>query len=114
MSGNASHAPHELLVRRLSHGDEQVWVDAVGQVISPDERDGQLISAGEAIKAIADDRCYLVIAQIEGETIGILTAYRFPDLEAGGAPLVYLYDAEVQNSHRRSGVGKVMLKRAVG
>jgi GNAT superfamily N-acetyltransferase len=98
---------------RKAPGDELRWREAVSKVISSDERDGQLISGAEAVVAIDDDRCYLLISEIGDAPIGILTAYRFPDLEAGGAPLVYLYNVEVLQSYRGRGVGKSLLNQLI-
>ncbi len=100
-------------VHRVAPGDELHWSKVVGKVISSEERDGQLISGAEATAALSDDRCCLLIAEFDEESVGVLAAYRFPDVEAGGAPLVYLYDVEVLESYRRYGIGKALINYLV-
>jgi GNAT superfamily N-acetyltransferase len=46
------------------------------------------------------------------EPVGLLGAYRFPDLAAGGTH-VYLYDVEVREASRRRGVGASLLSALV-
>ncbi|MEE8288849.1 MAG: GNAT family N-acetyltransferase [Nitrosomonadaceae bacterium] len=95
-------------VHRLGPGDEGSWRTAVEQIISPEDRDEQLITESEVLAALTDSRCYMFLATINGEAVGLLSAYRFPDLEAGGS-LVYLYDIEVTLSHRGNGIGRDLI-----
>ena len=69
----------------------------------------QLISSAQAVVAISDDRCYLLIAEIDEEPVEILVGYRFPDVGAGGTPLIYRYNVEFLESHRGKGIGKYSL-----
>ena len=68
------------------------------------------ISEVEAEYALDDDRCYLIVATDETDIVGILSAYRFPDVVSGGG-LVYLYDIEVERRNRKSGIGRAMIQR---
>ena len=93
---------------RVETGDEALWARAVASLISKDDHDRRLASPAELTDAAADSRCYLYVALIDSEPIGLLSAYRFPDVEAGGT-IVYLYDIEVAHQHRRSGVGAALV-----
>ena len=81
-------------------------------LFSSDDREGNLVSLQESADALSDPRCYVLVGTVEGAHIGLLTAYKFPDLEAGGQ-LVYLYDIEVLASHRRNGLGALLLTALV-
>ena len=94
--------------RRAAPGDENAWRGAVEQVISSEDRDDELISYDETETALADDRCYMLIAEVDEDPVGLLSGYRFPDLETGGL-IVYLYDIEVLESHRTEGVGSALI-----
>jgi ribosomal protein S18 acetylase RimI-like enzyme len=96
-------------IRRLKSGEEQHWSSAVATVMAEEGQDGHLASAGEVAQALADLRCYLVVAENGTEPVGILSAYRFPDVVAGGE-LVYLYDIEVQVAHRGQGIGSALIR----
>jgi hypothetical protein len=91
-------------VRRARPGDESLWARAVSAIVPAEDRDGRLASPAQLADALADSRCYLFLAFEEDSAIGLLNAYRFPDVEAGGS-LVYLYDIEVAAAHRRQGAG---------
>lgn len=99
-------------VIRVETGDEKLWATAVARLISEDDRDRQLVSPVDLTDAFADSRCYLFVALIDSEPIGLLSAYRFPDVEAGGS-LVYLYDIQVAHEYRRSGVGAALVRELV-
>ncbi|MDX1735844.1 MAG: GNAT family N-acetyltransferase [Halioglobus sp.] len=97
------------VTRRLAPGDERVWRAAVERIIAPIDRDGELISARDFAGALADNRCYMLLAESGGVAQGLLSAYRFPDLEAGGS-IVYLYDIEVVAAARQQGIGTSLLE----
>ena len=84
-------------------------MEAVTSLVSDEDRDNRLISRPELNRALSDTRCYLYLAFLEAQTVGLLSAYRFPDLAAGGQ-LVYLYDIEVAVSQRRKGVGAALIE----
>lgn len=66
------------------------------------------MSQREIAQALGDSRCYLVVAEADGDPVGLLSAYRFPDVVTGGE-LIYLYDIEVRFDHRRKGVGTTLI-----
>lgn len=74
-----------------------------------ENRDNQIIPTNDAELALADLRCYMIVAEENSTITGLLSAYRFPDLEAGGQ-LVYLYDIEVAASRRRQGIGRTLVQ----
>ena len=99
-------------VRRLGSGDGALWRSAVELLVPDEDRDGELISEDEAEASLEDDRCYLLVAERDGQPVGLLSAFRFPDIECGGL-LVYLYDIEVAESERRQGIGKAIVNELV-
>lgn len=99
-------------ISRLKSGEASVWLKAVARIIFDEHRDGRLASEDETARSLADPRCYLLVALRETDTIGLLSAYRFPDVVAGGE-LVYLYDIEVLAEERRGGVGAELIRSLV-
>lgn len=65
-------------IKRLDAGHAELWITAVSEIISAEERDGQLISLKEAKTTLQDDRCYLLVALEAGEPVGLLNVYRHP------------------------------------
>lgn len=98
-------------VRRLTSGSGSIWRDAIDRLVPAEDRDGELLSVSEAERALEDDRCYLLVVETE-EVVGLLSAYRFPDVECGGF-IVYLYDIEVARERRRQGFGKQLIEKLV-
>jgi ribosomal protein S18 acetylase RimI-like enzyme len=96
-------------IDRMGSSDAAVWRLAVETIIAADDRENKLLTTTESADALADTRCYAFLASTGGAPIGLLTAYRFPDLESGGS-LVYLYDIEVLSTHRKHGVGRALLE----
>jgi aminoglycoside 6'-N-acetyltransferase I len=99
-------------VTRVETGDEALWARAVARLVSEDDRDRRLASPADLTDALADSRCYLYVALIDSEPTGLLSAYCFPDVQAGGN-LAYLYDIEVAQEHRRLGVGAALVTELV-
>lgn len=99
-------APFE--VRRARPGDERLWLSAVESILSQEQRDGGAATHDEVASALADARCHLLLAASGGTPLGLLSAYVFPDVAAGGH-LAYLYDVEVAPSHRRQGIGAALV-----
>ncbi|AZT82359.1 GNAT family N-acetyltransferase [Marinobacter sp. NP-4(2019)] len=95
-------------VHRLTSGEESLWSRAVSVVVAEEDREGPLVSQREIAQALGDSRCYLVVAEADGDPVGLLSAYRFPDVVTGGE-LIYLYDIEVRFDHRRKGVGTTLI-----
>ena len=99
-------------VHRLKPGDEQLWLSAVETVLAAENREGRLASVPDISRALADSRCYLLVATGASNPVGLLCAYRFPDLVRGG-DIVYLYDIEVIAAQRRRGFGVELLQSLV-
>ena len=94
--------------RRLTSGDESLWSKAVASVIAGENCDGRLASEREIARCLTDPRCYLFIAMQDTDPVGLLSAYRFPDVVAGGE-LVYLYEIEILAGYRRRGLGAELI-----
>jgi len=98
--------------RRLKAGDEHLWQLAVETVLGEEGRDGRLVSIPDIARALADSRCYLLVATVGSSPVGLLCAYRFPDVTSGGE-IVHLYDIEVLVEQRRRGFGAQLLRSLV-
>ena len=96
-------------VRRMQPGDAALWGEAVHTLVPAVEREGRLVPAVELAAALADSRCYLFLALRDGRPVGLLSAYRFPEVTAGGH-CVYLYDLIVAEGHRRRGTGAALVQ----
>lgn len=101
-----------MTIRRVGKGDEKTWLTAVQQLISVEDREGELISEAELSKALNDSRCYLYLAFMDSSIAGLANAYRLPNVEAGGE-MVYLYDIEVAQSFRKKGIGSALIKQLI-
>ncbi len=99
-------------VRRAGTGDERLWLSAVASIFSEEDRDERIATDVELASALEDSRCLLFLALSEETPVGLLSAYIFPDVSAGGS-LAYLYDIEVRESHRRAGVGTALIEALV-
>ena len=96
-------------IRRAQPGDENLWLGAVAALTASDEqRDRSRVSRDDVAAALADTRCYLYVALSSSDPVGLLSAYRFPDVERGGQ-IVYLYDIEVRVDRRRTGAGRQLV-----
>lgn len=98
-------------VHRLTEGEEALWLSAIAAVPA-EENEDELASAAEIAAALADRRCYLFVATRDGNPVGLLSAYRFPDVTRGGE-IAYLYDIEVCFEYRRQGLGKQLVDALV-
>lgn len=92
-------------IYRLTPGEDGIWRDAVQQLVPVEDREGHLLSIEDAEAWLSDERCYLIVASDQKQPVGLLSAFRFPDVECGGV-MVYLYDIEVQLTRRREGIGQ--------
>jgi ribosomal protein S18 acetylase RimI-like enzyme len=99
-------------VHRLTAGEDHLWRIAVEAVLAEESRDGRLVSVAEIARALADSRCYLLVATQGSNPVGLLCAYRFPDVTCGGET-VYLYDLEVVAEQRRRGFGGELIRSLV-
>lgn len=57
-----------------------------------------------------DNRSYLFAAIDGNSVLGYALAYRFPSLYSSDY-LAYLYDIEVSATHRRKGIGKLLIEK---
>ncbi len=89
-----------------------MWRNAVAALVPEADRSGELLDLEEAEASLADDRCYLLVGTRGDEPTGILSAFRFPDVECGGYR-VYLYSIEVHPSHRRQGIGAALVSHLI-
>ena len=99
-------------VRRVTTGDAALWQAAVRAVVPPEDREHRLATLDDLASAVSDETCYLYVATIAKLPVGIVTGYRFPDVECGGH-IVYLYDIVVANTHRRQGIGVQLVNKLV-
>lgn len=97
-----------ITIARLQPGAGAQWRSAVDTLVPEVDREGELLSVDEAESSLADDRCYLLVAAIDSRPIGLVSAFRFPDVECGGS-IVYLYDIEVAKDQRKQGIGKRLI-----
>jgi aminoglycoside 3-N-acetyltransferase I len=59
-------------------------------------------------RQLGKDATILLIAEVEGEIVGGLTAYELAKLEAARSE-IYLYDLAVAEAHRRKGVATALI-----
>lgn len=101
-----------MTIRRLTRGDGALWRKAVAALVPEADRSGELLDVEAAEASLADDRCYLLVATLGDDLAGLLSAFRFPDVECGGHR-VYLYSIEVHPSHRRRGIGAALVSHLI-
>ena len=89
---------------RATSADLQRWRVATRSILSEEQTAGAAASDAELAAALSDPRCMLLLAVSDGAPVGLLSAYVFPDVVSGGS-LAYLYDIDVVEAQRRSGVG---------
>ena len=99
-------------IRRLAPGEEDFWIKAVAAILTEEVHEGSFASESEITQSLADFRCCLLIDEESSQNIGLLNAYRFPDVAAGGE-LVYQYDIEAQSSHRGKGISAAMIRSLI-
>ncbi len=65
-----------------------------------------------AVRAVEDDRHEVLVAEVDGEVVGLLEWVLFHELHEGSdtATILSLY---VAKSHRRTGVGEALVREAV-
>jgi ribosomal protein S18 acetylase RimI-like enzyme len=93
--------------RRITADEAYLWSSAVEKLLYRDGQ-GSPISIDDAADALSDSRCYLIVTENESGVVGLLSAYRFPNVTSGGE-IVYLYDIEVQEQFRNRGFGRSMI-----
>jgi ribosomal protein S18 acetylase RimI-like enzyme len=95
-------------IRRFQPGDEQLALWTVREVMPFNEREGREPTIPHLQRFLAQDTNYLIIALAGGDPVGYLTAYRMPAL-CCDASMVYLFEIEIAEEHRRKGLGKRMI-----
>lgn len=99
-------------VHRLTSGQEDTWRNAVAMMAAEQVRKGPLAPTEAVAQGLSDLRCYMLVAEVNSAPVGLLSAYRFPDVVVGGE-LVYLYDIEVSADYRRKGVGAALIRTLI-
>jgi len=97
-----------VIARRISAEDASLWRSAVEKLLFPGDGDDSPIALKDAADALSDQRCYLIVAEDDSRIVGLLSAYRFPNVTSGG-DIVYLYDIEVQEQVRNRGFGRALI-----
>jgi GNAT superfamily N-acetyltransferase len=99
-------------IRRVTAGEERLWRKAVANTLALEGQQSPAATAAELAEGLADPRCYLFIAESSAGPVGLLSAYRFPDVTTGGY-LVYLYDIAVNDKHRGKGVATRLIQALI-
>ncbi|MFQ2317935.1 GNAT family N-acetyltransferase [Aeromonas caviae] len=99
-------------IKRLTRGDENIWFKALSILLAETGEGAEKASLEDIAAAISDERCYLLVALHDDEPVGLLSAYRFPDVRTGGH-LAYLYDIEVLDEKRGRGIGKGLVNTLI-
>lgn len=94
---------------KVSKKDLTVIDDLIVNLINNDDNTDAPPSNKNVETMLDDDRSYLFAAIINSTVVGYALAYRFPSLYSEGF-LAYLYDIEVLQTHRRKGVGKLLIE----
>jgi ribosomal protein S18 acetylase RimI-like enzyme len=96
-------------VIRVGKNNVNTFTYILVNLIDNSDRKAQLPPLSYIEKFLDDDRTYLLAAIIDGIIIGYTLAYKFPSLYACEF-LGYLYDIEVLPTHRRKGVGRLLVE----
>jgi GNAT superfamily N-acetyltransferase len=79
----------------------------------PEEKDTVSLSADQAWQAItADDRQYLLAAEVAGRIIGTLTLIVIPNIGHGCKPWAAVENVVVDEEFRGQGIGSVLMAKA--
>lgn len=57
---------------------------------------------------LADKDCIVIVATVNGQTVGGLTAYILPNYFSA-KPMAYIYDVGVRTDYQRQGIGKKVM-----
>jgi GNAT superfamily N-acetyltransferase len=91
-------------VRRLATGDEAVVQELSRWVDRPPHED-----AGAA-RFLANERNHLLVAFDGDEPVGMVLAHEL-DRRHGDEPKMFLYEIDVREDRRRSGIGRMLMER---
>jgi ribosomal protein S18 acetylase RimI-like enzyme len=89
-------------VKRLGTNDLDLLVSAVRKFKQRES------SAEHAHSFLADPRHFVIVAEIGGEPVGFLLAYRLERMDRPSAKL-FIYEIEVAEPHRRKGIGTSLI-----
>ena len=101
-------------IQRVTSHQERLWRSALEETLPEITSEDTFLSEKDFTSALEDTRCYALVAtdDIPDRPVGILTAYRFPNLTAPG-DLVYLYDIVVVPGHRCRGVATALISALI-
>ena len=97
-------------IRRLTAGDEQTACE-----IASIFRSSQ-VATDYMADLLADERNHLIAALVDQRPVGYVLGYELQRIDGRG-PMMFLYEIEVAESHRRRGIGRALveqLKRTCG
>lgn len=100
-------------IQRITSDQERLWHKALEETFAGITSGPTIVSETVFKTALEDTRCYALVATEDTDCpVGILTAYRFPNLTAPG-DLVYLYDIVVVPGHRCRGVATALISALI-
>lgn len=100
-------------IQRVTSYQEHLWRKALEEIFSEIASEPTVVSETDFKTALEDTRCYALVAIADTDCpVGILTAYRFPNLTAPG-DLVYLFDIVVVPGHRCRGVATALISALI-
>lgn len=78
-------------IQRVTSHQERLWRSALEETLPEITSEYTFLSEKDFTPALEDTRCYALVAtdDIPGRPVGILTAYRFPNLTAPGTWCTY-------------------------
>ncbi len=93
----------DITVRRLTAGDEAIAREVARWLKGAD------MPSDRAAAFVANEANYLIVAEVAGEVVGVVLAYRLDRVDHPSGQL-FVYDVEVAESHRRRGVGRALMR----
>jgi ribosomal protein S18 acetylase RimI-like enzyme len=94
-----------ITVRRLEPGDE-----SVARTVARGFKDAE-ISIAYSGMFLANPSNYLIVAEVAGELVGFLLAYRLDRIDRPTGQL-FVYEVAVDPSHRQQGIGTALMQFA--
>ncbi len=91
-----------ITVRRLTAGDEAIARKVARWLKGAD------MPSDRAATFVANDANYLIVAEVAGDVVGVVLAYRLDRVDHPSGQL-FVYDVEVAESDRRRGVGRALM-----
>jgi aminoglycoside 3-N-acetyltransferase I len=88
---------------------KQLGTNDVALLVSTVRRfKGREISAKHAHSFLTDPRHFVIVAEVAGEPVGFLLAYRLERMDRPSAKM-FIYEMEVAGPHRRKGIGTSLI-----